>query len=251
MVLNWGRGVKRGKFESGFGLQRCLTSLPSRRHSKAAVRAPPIAILAAFVAVFAVALAIDPTVATWFHERGMDEALKSNYRWVARIARLPGNFVTYSLPIAGFLFLFVFIAGTRWLLPSAFILLCGILAGSNAFVKWIVGRTRPFQGDVYQLHPFVGGIHGLFGPNQSFPSGDVSLAAATSFGLMRLFPSQRILWWSLILIVAAERIAENAHYPSDTVAATALGWVVAEIAWRLTGRPGRRDGVPNVGRADI
>jgi membrane-associated phospholipid phosphatase len=90
---------------------------------------------------------------------------------------------------------------------------------------------------VFGVHPFVGGWRGFGGPNQSFPSGDVCLAAATSGALMILFPRWRIMWAFIVLVVMAERVAENAHYPSDTVAAVGLGWLLAQLAWRLTGRP--------------
>jgi len=38
------------------------------------------------------------------------------------------------------------------------------------------------------------------------------------------------IWWTLAIIVGLERIAENAHYPSDVAAGAALGIGVALIA---------------------
>jgi len=45
----------------------------------------------------------------------------------------------------------------------------------------------------------------------------------------RLWP----LWWTLAVIVAIERVAENAHYPSDTVGGAALGIGVAFFAKKI------------------
>ena len=50
-----------------------------------------------------------------------------------------------------------------------------------------------------------------------------------SLTMPRLWP----LWWTLAVIVAVERVAENAHYPSDVVAGAALGVAVALIARRV------------------
>jgi membrane-associated phospholipid phosphatase len=119
------------------------------------------------------------------------------------------------------------------------VFLSGALAGVNALIKWIVGRARPYKGEVYAIHPFPhdGGLWGLGGPNQSFPSGDVSLGAATAAALMILFPKWRPLFWVLILLILSERVVEGAHYMSDTVAAVGLGFVLANVSWQLLGRP--------------
>ena len=67
----------------------------------------------------------------------------------------------------------------------------------------------------------------------SFPSGDVSLAVAMSASLTMVVPRLWPLWWTLAIIVALERIAENAHYPSDIVAGAALGIAVAMLAKKI------------------
>jgi membrane-associated phospholipid phosphatase len=43
--------------------------------------------------------------------------------------------------------------------------------------------------------------------------------------------------FSIILLVALERVLTSAHYPSDTVAAAALGFCLAQFAWQILGRP--------------
>ena len=48
-----------------------------------------------------------------------------------------------------------------------------------------------------------------------------------------VLPRLRPLWWTLAVIVGLERIAENAHYPSDVVAGAALGVGVALLANKM------------------
>jgi membrane-associated phospholipid phosphatase len=205
------------------------------------VNARRLWILAAWSAAFFIALLLDRPVATWVYQSGLGVELKSHWRWLIRIARLPGNFLTFTLVVSTLLFYL----GPRWWPAAAFVLVSGVFSGSNSFVKWMVGRRRPFQGDMFGLHPFAGSWAGLFGPNLSFPSGDVCLAAATAGSLAILFPPWRGLCAAVVLVVAVERVTEGAHYPSDVVAGAALGWLLAHLAWRLLGRPQRPGQIQN------
>jgi undecaprenyl-diphosphatase len=119
---------------------------------------------------------------------------------------------------------------------SAIVALSALFSGVNALLKWGIGRIRPFKGaGPFELHPFKGGLHGsmLAEQNLTFPSGDASLAFAMSASLTMVAPRWAVLWWLLGIMVALERIAENAHYPSDTVAGAALG-IAAALAARAT-----------------
>jgi membrane-associated phospholipid phosphatase len=196
-----------------------------------------LAIVAAWLALFALALCADRPVAAFLHNSPLQIALtKTHWHYLVRVIRLLGNFATFTLVVSVILFFVGWMrVEMRWWTSAAFVFLSGALAAVNTLIKWIVGRARPFQGEVFAFHPFVGGWHGLGGPNQSFPSGDVCLGAATAAALMILFPRWRWLWWMLILLIAAERIAEGAHYVSDTVAAAGLGFLLARISWRLLG----------------
>jgi membrane-associated phospholipid phosphatase len=127
------------------------------------------------------------------------------------------------------------------------VFLAGLISGINWFFKWCFGRTRPFQLNTtpFEFHPFGGGFRGLGGhpPRPfSFPSGDVSLAFAMAVALGWVSPRHRRLVWTLAFIVLIERIAENAHYVSDTVGGIALGWASASAAFALVYRiANRRD----------
>jgi membrane-associated phospholipid phosphatase len=212
-----------------------------------------ILIVAVWSAAFLVALGLDRAVSSWVHDNGIDVSLKTHWPWFCKmghvpgVGRLPGNFLTFPLIAA----IWMFCLGRRWWPAAGFVFLSGVFAGANVLVKWLVGRARPFQGGVFSLHPFVGGIHGMGGANQSFPSGDVCLGAATAVSLAILLPRWRWLWISLVVMVAAERILENAHYPSDTVAAVGLGWLLAQAAWWLLGKPTVPQNVRTSGPLDI
>ena len=192
------------------------------------VKAGRVAIIMAWCAAFAVALALDRPVGRFVQESGLAPALKSkDWHWLTRAGRLGGNFLTFSLPVA----LILAARGRKWLKAAAFVFVGGALSGVAQLLKWMVGRPRPFNEDVFTIHPFIRGWDGLrHEVNLSFPSGDVCLAAATAGCLNFLFPRWRGLWIAIVCIVALERVSEGAHYPSDVVAAAGLGLVMAHLA---------------------
>ena len=200
-------------------------------------------IAAVFVA-FALAVCVDIPVTDWVYSTGLSATLKRHHILLLLTVRQLGSFPGFTLISAGI----IFIMGPRWRPAAFFIALSGVLSGVSNFLKWFIGRRRPFNGGglverpfngggAFQLHPFAGGLHGLFGPNLSFPSGDVCLATATALSLAILFPSRRWICWCVIAIIGIERVIEGAHYPSDVVAGAALGWLCCEVSWRLLGKP--------------
>jgi membrane-associated phospholipid phosphatase len=214
------------------------------------VNARGLAIALAWCAVFAVALTLDRPVGRWVVDSGLGPTLKSkDWKWLTRagwlpgVGRLPGSFLTFTIPASAILVL----RGKKFWRPAAFVFLGGAFSGVNQVLKWIVGRPRPFHEDVFTIHPFAAGWESLFHEaNLSFPSGDVCLAVATAACLDFLFPRWRAVWLTLVVIVSLERVAAGSHYPSDVVAGAALGWAMALLARRIV-QPNRIPCVQSAG----
>jgi undecaprenyl-diphosphatase len=96
--------------------------------------------------------------------------------------------------------------------------------------KPVFGRLRPFEasaGDIW----FVGA--------NSFPSGHTAFYAGIFFPLIFLLPRAALLWVLVPLLVAALRILQHDHYPSDVAASLALAAALAAALSPLVMR-GRR-----------
>jgi membrane-associated phospholipid phosphatase len=191
--------------------------------------------VATFAAAFVAALFLDIPLSTLAHTSGVAPWLKEHL-FISLTIRRPGHFL-YTLAACAVLLWLAWKAGIRggrelWEKP-AIVLLAGILSGINVFLKWSIGRIRPYHGvPPFQLHPFGKGLIEAEA-SFSFPSGDASLAFAMAMSLTIVAPRQRILWWTLAIIVGVERVCENAHYPSDVVAGAALGCAVALAAEKI------------------
>jgi membrane-associated phospholipid phosphatase len=187
---------------------------------------------AIFIVLFLIALPLDIPLSTFAHDSGIASWLKAHHA-VALAIRFPGRFY-FTLVVCAYLLADSWRKGIRvksalYLKPSI-VFLAGVLSGLNAPLKMLVGRIRPYHGiPPFELHPFKYGIMNTEA-SFSFPSGDASLAFAMAMSLSFTIPKLRPLWWTLAVIVAFERIAENAHYPSDVVAGAALGVGVAFLA---------------------
>ena len=215
-----------------------------------------------WLATIALAMLFDRAVGNWSRNSGAAAFLES-HRTLKAILKAPGEY-WFVLIVAA---LVTVVHPLRWR-AGGFVLLATLLSGANGLIKWIAGRTRPFKLHIYDaatgaplaepfvLSPFRGGWHGLFvGKDLSFPSGHVALAFATAAAVAMLWPNARWRWggYALAAVVAAERVAENAHWLSDTVAAAALGvagvhligWIVAKV-W-VGGRETRSFGPPLTG----
>ncbi|HEY7086974.1 MAG TPA: phosphatase PAP2 family protein [Tepidisphaeraceae bacterium] len=190
-----------------------------------------------WLVAIAVAMMFDKTVATKVHELGLDAWLES-HKLVRSALKLPGLY-GFTIAIAVIVWLG---HSMRWR-ATIFLLVGTAMSGINFLIKWIAGRARPFKtltgnGPValnpFNLHPFPGGLQGLFsGRNLCFPSGHAALAFATAAALSILLPRWRWGFYLLAMLVAAERVAENAHWLSDAVAAAALGVGCVAVARRM------------------
>jgi membrane-associated phospholipid phosphatase len=99
-----------------------------------------------------------------------------------------------------------------------------IIAGGliTPALKIVVGRERPSTTkSTYRFKPFS--------TNSSFPSGHAAEAFAVAASIAENYP----LWWVEGLaygtagLVGYARIEQNAHFASDVVAGSLIGWSVA------------------------
>ena len=202
---------------------------PDHRTSRGWIVAVVIFCLLAVAAVYLV----DARVVESVHRVGLDRWAKK-WNWVRKRGAIvwPGHFFC-TLLIAALLARF---HRTRWR-GAVLLIVAGIFSGANSIIKWGVGRSRPdwkTGTPSFTLHPFKGGIKGLFSQeNLGFPSGDVALAVAMAATLSHLMPRWTVAWWGMAAVVAFQRVAESAHHVSDVFAAAALGVAAFYCACRV------------------
>src|SRR5688500_410984 len=123
--------------------------------------------------------------------------------------------------------------------PAGLLALSGLLGGLlYTFVKWTAGRQRPLVLiDKLRVNAFANGLMGLLDePSMGFPSGHTTLAFATAATLGITLPKWRVLFYALASVVAAERVAENAHYVTDVIAGAGLGTLSAYLTFWVMSR---------------
>jgi membrane-associated phospholipid phosphatase len=164
----------------------------------------------------------DARVVEWVHAHRVD-AWAKRWVWVRKLRVIwPGHFF-FTLLIAAIV---TMVHRLRWR-GSVLVLAAGVITAANSVIKWCAGRSRPdwkTGTPGMDFHPLRGGWDGLIHQeNLAFPSGDVALAVSTAAALTYLWPRGAVAWWALAVIVAFQRVAENAHHVSDVLAAGALG----------------------------
>lgn len=127
----------------------------------------------------------------------------------------------------------------RWIfgLPMGIALLSGSLC--NVFKGTIIARTRPRAFDLeLSIRESFGSPLPIFLDSgyeitasdfQSFPSGHAATAAGFCVALTFFYPRAR--WFFLVMLGLAclQRIVVGAHYPSDVLVGTAVGFSFAAI----------------------
>lgn len=96
---------------------------------------------------------------------------------------------------------------------------------AGEFIKWIVGRGRPFVGghaNAFYFSHFAGTE-----AYASFPSAHAITSAALAFAVSALWPRLRIPMIVYALLIVASRLVLLAHHPSDVVAGALLGIIGA------------------------
>jgi membrane-associated phospholipid phosphatase len=185
--------------------------------------------LAIWASLLVLAFAVDRSVAQWVHATTPLNQLHIG-NFARRVIRLPGYY-PFTLFVA---FLLACFHPNRWVGAIALALSGATVGLIGNLVKWTAGRHRPIIVIApFDFHPFPQSFWGLFTERGlSFPSGDTILAFASAASLCVLLRRGRwaIYFWAIL--VAAERVLENAHYISDVVAAAGIGIIVGDLMTR-------------------
>ena len=113
---------------------------------------------------------------------------------------------------------------------------------SATVVKLLIPRFRPRHFDftlpIWQTFQAAFDFPERTGAVESFPSGHTATACGLAIGLSWLWPEGRVVFWTLAVLVAAQRVVGGAHFLSDVLAAAALSCFVgaALLSPRLAGR---------------
>ena len=189
-------------------------------------------LLAAWVVLFAAALAVDRPVAQWVDRYQPIPAKRKKAPGITLIKKA-GDFRYLSAA----LIVAAVIHHSRW---RAGVMLLTSCALSAAFygTKWVFGRHRPsVRLEPFTLEPFKDGLPGVvYAQALSFPSGHACLSFAAASGLAVLFPRWWWAFYAVAVTLGGQRVLEGAHYPSDVVAGAGFGILSTFLAMRLAAR---------------
>jgi undecaprenyl-diphosphatase len=111
-----------------------------------------------------------------------------------------------------------------WRVMLAVILSYGLV---DAVIKPLVARPRPAVVATSRNLPPM--------PNTyAFPSGHATATFSAAVTVSRMWPTTRVLWWTLAIAIGYSRIYLGHHYPLDILGGAVLGVLVA--MWVLGGR---------------
>ncbi len=95
-------------------------------------------------------------------------------------------------------------------------------------IKILLGRPRPQF--MHQDHWLIGPT--LQGGMNTFPSGHSAASFAVAAVLARHFPKGAWVWYGMAAFVAISRIMKGAHFPSDALAGSLIGFLVGYMMAR-------------------
>jgi membrane-associated phospholipid phosphatase len=107
-----------------------------------------------------------------------------------------------------------------------FVVLAAVIATSITcmILKRSLGRVRPGRDDAGK---FLGPTWKHANYRESFPSSHSACAVALSTALVFYYPAGWLTFWGLAFICAALRYLLDAHWPSDVLGGTAIGYAIA------------------------
>jgi len=111
-------------------------------------------------------------------------------------------------------------------------LLAMLLLGSINLLLYRVLKRRTSRPRPFMQYPDIQACtHAL--DRFSFPSGHTLHAVSFSILVEHFFPALTPLLWSLTSLIALSRVVLGLHYPSDVLAAAAIGLLTAEAVLNL------------------
>ncbi len=153
-------------------------------------------------------------------------ARRGALRYFAAVSQLGDGLFWYTLMAA-----LVLLNGMAGLRASLHMALTGLAALTlyKLLKRW-TRRPRPFASDV-RIHAWVAPLDEF-----SFPSGHTLHAVAFSLVAMAHYPILGVLLVPFTASVAVSRVVLGLHYPSDVLAATAIGSALAALSlWLVPG----------------
>lgn len=153
-------------------------------------------------------------------------ARRGSLRYFAAVSRLGDGVFWYALMAA-----LVLVDGWSGLRASLHLALTGLVALTlYKLLKHWTKRPRPFASDV-RIRAWVAPLDEF-----SFPSGHTLHAVAFSLVAMAHYPLLAIALVPFTASVALSRVVLGLHYPSDVLAATAIGVALASASlWLVPG----------------
>jgi membrane-associated phospholipid phosphatase len=91
-------------------------------------------------------------------------------------------------------------------------------------LKRLIGRVRPGREHAGE---FLGPSFRHANYRESFPSSHSACAVALSASLAYLYPHGAATFWGLAILCALLRYLLDAHWPSDVLAGSAIGYAIA------------------------
>ena len=184
------------------------------------VTANRVALLGAGIGLYAIAQR-DPRL-----QEAVSDAAPDPHTPLFRAVEEFGN-VKAVRPAAMMLFLGSLASGNERFQDAAFTSLEAVVVANllASVMKSAFGRARPYQGEGPRIDPFSG--------DTSFPSGHSTTAFALMTPWLVYYPS---VWTGGLMVLSAgtalSRVASDAHWVSDVVAGSTLGFVTAYVLAR-------------------